>query len=152
MAVPVIVEVRDQSGRPVPDATVTALLPARGAGAAFTGGSEVTSKQTDSEGRVTFQGMRLRKLEGEFPIRIVAVANGHRTSVTAMQSVEAKAPIAVAPQKRWSTRRIAILSIIGATSAALAVGLTREAPAPAASSGTGSNTWTPGFPITTGPR
>jgi hypothetical protein len=148
---PVTVEVRDRGGRPVPDATVTAILPANGAGAAFAWGSEISSRQTNSDGRATFGGMRLRPVEGEFPIRITAAANGVSSSVTALQSVRASAPMPAAT--RWSKRKIVMFGIVGAgTAAAIIAATSGRGGSTAASATPASGGFTPGFPITTGPR
>jgi hypothetical protein len=147
---PITVHVRDRAGNPVSDATVTAILPPRGAGAAFAWGSELSTKQTNSDGRVTFSGMKLRPVEGEFPIRITAVSNGISSSVTALQSVRASAPAPVATS-RWSKRKLVMLGVVGAGTAAAIIAATSgnggAAPATTATGG-----FTPGFPITTGPR
>ncbi|HET8546755.1 MAG TPA: hypothetical protein VFL57_02065 [Bryobacteraceae bacterium] len=148
---PVTVQVRDREGRPVPEATVTAVLPPSGAGAAFAWGSEISSKQTNSEGLATFSGMRLRPVEGEFPIRITAAANGASSTVTALQSVRAAAPASVTPS-RWSRRRLVMLGVVSAGTAAAIIAATsgHGAAAPTGPSGTGA--YTPGLPVTTGPR
>ena len=62
--------------------------------------------------------MRLRKITGEFPIRLIASANGHKTSLTAMQSVSADEPAPVVEPRRWSHRKLAILGIVSAGVAA----------------------------------
>jgi hypothetical protein len=133
----------------VPDATVTAILPATGAGAAFAWGSEISSKQTDEEGRVTFKGMRLRPIAGEFPIRIVAAVNGNSSSVTALQSVRTDGNVTAAPH--WSRRKWFMIGLVGGGAtvgilAATQFGSSKPAPA------TPTNGFNPGFPITTGPR
>ena len=117
-AKPITVEVRNAAGQPLADATVTAILPPNGPGAAFSWGHEISTKQTGADGRVTFSNMRLRKQPGEFPIRLVATANGRTSSIIAMQSVSADEPAPAVEPKRWSKRKIVILSVVSAGVAA----------------------------------
>jgi hypothetical protein len=148
---PVTVCVRDREGRPVADATVTAILPASGVGAAFAWGSEISSKQTGSDGRATFRGMRLRPLEGDFPIRIVATSNGATSTVTANQSVRADAPAPTV--SAWPRRKLVMFGIVGAGTAAAIFAATHGGGSkPATPAGPVTGGFTPGFPITTGPR
>jgi len=150
-AKPITVEVRNAAGQPLQDATVTAILPPTGPGAAFPWGNEVATKQTGTDGRATFSGMRLRKLSGEFPVRLVAAANGHSTSVIAMQSVSVDEPAPAPPPKRWSNRRIAIVSVAAAgVAAGLIVAFSGSGSSSSqASSGAGI---TAGIPSVTGPH
>ena len=149
-AKPVTVEVRNSAGQALSDATVTAILPAVGPGASFSGGNEISTKQTDAEGRVTFNGMRLRKITGEFPIRLIASANGHKTSLTAMQSVSADEPAPVVEPRRWSHRKLMILGVVSAgVAAGLIVALHGGSSSQPASSGAGI---TSGIPTVTGPQ
>ena len=148
-AAPLTVEVRDAAGKPVPDATVTAVLPARGTGARFAWGSEISTKQTGSDGRVTFGGMRLRALEGEFPIRIVAAHNGMAVKTTATQFVSAAGD--PPPAKRWTSKRtLTILGIAGAGAAAAIVAATVGGDTVDTPTTPGS--YTPGLPVFSGPR
>jgi hypothetical protein len=147
---PITVHVKDRAGKPVSEATVTAVLPANGAGAAFAWGSEIATKQTNSDGMVTFSGMRLRPVEGEFPIRITAVSNGIASSVTALQSVRSSAPARVTTS-RWTKRKIVMLGIVSAGTAAAIIAATSGHGSTMAT-GTPTGGFTPGFPSTTGPR
>jgi hypothetical protein len=149
-AKPVTVEIRNAAGQPLPDATVTAILPPTGPGAAFSWGTEISTKQTGSDGRVTFSGMRLRKQAGEFPIRLIASAGGHTSSITAMQSVSTDEPAPVVKPKRWSNRRIAILTVVAA---GVAAGLVVAFYHGNSSQTTGSSAGiTVGVPTVTGPQ
>jgi hypothetical protein len=148
---PVTVQVRDQEGKPVADANVTAILPASGAGAAFAWGSEISTKQTNSDGLATFSGMRLRPVEGEFPIRITAALNGASSTVTALQSVRPGASVST-PPSRWTKRKLVMLGVVaGGSTAAIIAAMSGRGVAAAAGANAGGG-FTPGTPVTTGPR
>ncbi len=155
IAKPIVVEVKDQSGKPVEKAAVTAILPALGTGGHFGGnivtgqfaGDTVATKHTDEHGRVAFRNIHLRELEGEFPIRIVAAHQNLSASVTATQT---NARVAAPPKARSSRRKLTILAIAGAGAAAGLVAAFHNGEEnetrPAV-----FNT-TPGMPVFTGPR
>ncbi len=149
-AKPITVEIRNAAGQPLSDATVTAILPPKGPGAAFPWGNEIATKQTGTDGRATFTGMKLRKQSGEFPIRLIASAGGHTSSITAMQSVSFDEPAPVVQPKRWSSRKIAIVTVIAAgVAAGLVVAFYGGGSSQPASSGAGI---TSGNATVTGPQ
>jgi hypothetical protein len=141
------VRVTGPNNQPLEDATVTAILPAIGAGGSFSGGDTIKSKTTNSEGTVDFTGIHIRPTTGEIPVRIVARLGKQTGSTTAYQKAADVAPPAT-PEIRLSRRRMAMFGIIagGVTAAVLAATLNGDSPSQPAFS------VTPGTPVTTGPR
>ena len=139
------VRITTSNDQPVEDATVTAILPAIGAGGSFTGGDTVKTKTTDSDGTVDFTGIHIRRTTGDIPIRIVARAGIQTGTTTAHQKAT---NVDLGDRSMVSKRRIALISIIGGgvTAAILAGVMGGDEPAQPAFS------VTPGNPVTTGPR
>jgi len=139
------VRVTDSANHPVEHATVTAILPGIGAGGSFRGGHTVRTKTTGSDGLAGFEGISLRPVTGEIPIRIVAHRGKQSASTTIRQNAADVAPPA---QTGMSKRRIAMLAVAaGGITTGVLVGLiggNDAAPPPF--------NVTPGFPVTTGPR
>jgi hypothetical protein len=139
------VRVTSSNDQPVEDATVTAILPAVGAGGAFAGGETVKSKNTDSDGTVDFTGIRIRRTAGDIPIRIVARL-GRQTGTT--MAHQKASNVDLGDTAVLSKRRMAMMAIIGGgvTAAVLALIMDGDTPAQPAFN------VTPGIPVTTGPR
>ncbi|HYP04930.1 MAG TPA: hypothetical protein VER03_01740 [Bryobacteraceae bacterium] len=141
------VRVVDQDQRPVPGATVSAVLPAIGAGGHFRGGDTIATERTDSKGEAEFSGIRLRKITGEFITRVLARSGARTGSATLTQTIT-NAP---APAQTWrSRRRLVMLGVAGAGIAAGVVAATYGGGSTAPA--TAGVTVTPGNPTTTGPR
>jgi hypothetical protein len=139
------VRVTGMDNQPVEHATVTAVLPAIGAGGSFAGGETVKSKTTASDGTVDFRGLRVRRIAGDIPIRIVARRGQHVGSAIAHQKA---ADTDAGSDAILSKRRIAIIGVAaaGVTAAILAATMNGSEPAQPAFN------VTPGAPVTTGPR
>jgi hypothetical protein len=139
------VRVTDAENQPVEDATVTAILPGVGAGGSFRGGHMIKTKTTDSDGMAGFEGISLRRTEGEIPIRLVAHRGTQSTSTTVRQRAT---DTALAPDAGLSKRRKIMMAIAaaGVTSAVLVAILGGQDAGPPAFNAT------PGNPVTTGPR
>lgn len=81
---PLVVELRDASGAPVPRAEVTFRSPAQGPSATFFGASHVSKALTDEQGRAQAASMTPNKLQGVYTIRAEAqgvTAEIQRTNV-----------------------------------------------------------------------
>ena len=76
-----VVEVRDDSDRPVAGAKVTFSCPERGPGGTFFGASRNLTITTNEQGRATATGFRPNLQEGRFQIQ-VAAAQGDKTATT----------------------------------------------------------------------
>ncbi len=136
-AVPLRVQVTDESGRPAPGAAVTFHLPAEGPGGTFDGGLRTQIAITDANGRVAVRGLRLNDLSGAFQIRIVASKEQARAGVVSMQYV-ADARSGLAAKSRSGKRKwLAAVALVGGgvgagLLAARRSGPTSAAPAPPA--------------------
>ena len=81
-----VVEVRDDSGRPVAGAAVSFTLPISGAGGTFLNGSRTFATTTDEQGRAASKGLKPNFTEGRFNIHVIASANGKGASAVISQS------------------------------------------------------------------
>ena len=142
----IVVEVLDSAGRPVEDAQVTVVLPARGVGAYFGEPfhNAIATKETDDDGRVAFRRIHLRKLTGEFPVRVLARRGELSGEASASQT---NSDVAEGPEKRFSRRRMVIYGILaGGAAAGIITGLHNADKGPSVFS------VTPGAPTLSGPR
>lgn len=83
---PVMVEVRDERNRPVPDAKVRFLLPELGPGGRFIDGSRTLETFTDADGRAGFSSFVLNEQEGPFSVAVQAIAAGHEANTAISQT------------------------------------------------------------------
>jgi hypothetical protein len=142
------IRVTDKNSAPVEGATVSVILPAVGSGGHFAGGSTIATRQTDSDGIVDFSGIRLRKLNGDFAVKIRA----RKESLTgSTQVVEKVSWVAEGPQSFFSPRHVLMMWIAGAGVAAGILAATIGGPNGGTPAAAGL-TVTPGTPITGGPR
>jgi hypothetical protein len=77
------VEVADDSGNPLPGATVTFRLPAVGASGEFPGGSHSESVATGVDGRASVWGVQWNRTPGAVEIAIAAVKGQARAATVA---------------------------------------------------------------------
>ena len=141
-----VVRVETEAGRPVSGAAVHFTAPSQGPGAIFGDGSPTATVLTDVEGRATGRGLRPNKTAGQFEIRVTASYQG--VSATARIVQTNAAPVEIS---RGSSKKIAILAILGGAAAGGAAFAVRgsgksaaSVPAAAAASGT---VITPGTPV-----
>ena len=136
-AIPLTVRVADESGKPVAGAAVSFHLPEDGPSGAFASGLRTEVAITDGQGRVSLRGLRLNRIPGTFPIRIVASKEQARAGVVSTQYI-AEARSGVAAKARSGRRKwIAVLALVagGTAAGALAAGRSGSssaAPVPAA--------------------
>jgi len=83
-----VVEVRDESDKPVPGAKVTFTLPDRGPGGTFFGASRTVTVPANEQGRAAGTGFRPNLQEGRFQIQ-VSVAAGDKTATTVISQSNA---------------------------------------------------------------
>ena len=140
-----VVEVRDESDRPVAGAKVTFTLPDRGPGGTFFGASRNLTITTNEQGRATANGFRPNLQEGRFQIQVNA-ASGEKTATTVITESNALPTGGMnrvaAPKKKLGTGKI--IAIVAAAAIAGIIAGTRggeETVAPAPTPGT---TITPG--------
>jgi hypothetical protein len=88
---PLVVEVTDETGKPVAGAAVTFLLPENGPGGTFVNGLRTDVAITDSRGRGAAHTLQLNRTAGRFQIRIVASKEQARAGTVSFQYIgEAK--------------------------------------------------------------
>jgi hypothetical protein len=81
-----VVEVVDESGKPVAGADVTFTLPFSGPGGQFAGGSRVSNVKTDAAGRASSGPFTPNTVEGRFNLSVKAVKGSRQGSATLSQS------------------------------------------------------------------
>ena len=139
-----VVRVEDANNRGVPGAVVNFLLPDQGAGAVFGNGGKSLTLTTDDRGEAVARGLRANRTAGSFRIRVNASQGGRTASASITQTN-------VDPGSH-SSKKIAVLAIIGgaaAGGAALAFRGGKTKTTPAASVGT---VVVPGAPSVGGPQ
>ncbi len=143
---PVTILVQDEAKRPVKDAKVTMHLPADGPGGSFAlNGDTYLIKETDSQGRVLFTGMKLRNATGQYTIHVDARKDG-QTGYATLTQTAAELPVT---SQGWPKRTWVILAIIGGGAAAgIAAGIYNNG---SSNPGPGFSV-TPGNPTVTGPH
>ena len=138
--------VTDRENKPISGAYVSAILPGMGPGGHFSGGMTIATKESDSDGRVAFSGIHLRKVTGDFTTQIRA-RRGDRTG--AAQVTQKVSNASTADETFFSRRHILMMAIAGAgVAAGVAAAIVGHSDGPAAP----PLTVTPGTPTTGGPR
>lgn len=84
---PLIVEVTDETGRPVEGASVSFHLPEEGPGGTFGNGLRTDVTVTDARGRANLHTMLLNRTPGRVPIRIVASKEQARAGIVSFQYI-----------------------------------------------------------------
>ena len=139
-----IVRVEDANNRGVAGAVVTFLLPADGAGAVFGNGGRSLTLTTDDRGEAVARGLHANRTSGSFQIRVNASQEG-RTAATSITQTN------VDPGSH-SSRKIALLAIVGGAAAGGAAVAFRGGKAKPAPAGTPGTVVVPGNPSVGGPQ
>jgi hypothetical protein len=84
---PLVVEVTDETGRPVEGAAVTFHLPDEGPGGTFGNGLRTDVTVTDSRGRANLHTMVLNRTPGRFEVRVVASKEQARAGMVSFQYI-----------------------------------------------------------------
>jgi hypothetical protein len=125
----ITVAVSDETGRPIPDATVSFRLPDEGPSGAFSTGSKTEVITTRQDGRASVWGMRWNRTPGTMQIRITAVKDGVRAGIMSTQYLSDSQPSAQQGGRmaRPSHSRLLLISLAvsGAAAGGLAMGLSR---------------------------
>ena len=152
IARPLMVEVTDETGRPVEGASVSFHLPEEGAGGTFGNGLRTDVTVTDARGRANLHTMQLNRTPGRFAIRIVASKEQARAGMLSYQYIaEPKgAPIAATNTSKHGPsllhgplKWVALAALAGGAAAgamAATHGGSQAAPAIAPSTTTGTST------------
>ena len=86
---PLVVEITDETGRPVAGAAVSFHLPDDGPGGVFANGLRTDVTTTDERGRTSVRGFQLNRMAGRFEIRIVASKEQARAGTVSYQYIAA---------------------------------------------------------------
>jgi hypothetical protein len=147
-----VVEVRDETDKPVSGAKVTFALPERGPGGTFFGASRSVTVPTNEQGRATATGFRPNLQEGRFQIQVSAAA-GEKTATTVITQSNALPTGGlnkVATKKSNKGKIIAILVAVG-IAAGIAAAASRDEETTTTTATTGTSI-TPGVIAVGTPR
>jgi hypothetical protein len=119
----VTVQVTDETGRPIENASVSFRLPEEGPSGTFSNGSRLEIVTTKADGRAAAWGMQWNRTEGSFEIRITAVKGQARAGTVcavylskATAETGSSSPVKLAKSHKWMWITLAV-----AGGAALAV-------------------------------
>lgn len=122
----VTVQVTDETGRPMENASVSFRLPEEGPSGTFANGSRLEIATTKADGKASAWGMQWNRTEGSFEIRITAVKGQARAgTVCAVYLSKATAetgsslPVKLARNHKWMW---ITLAVVGGAGAAVAMG------------------------------
>jgi hypothetical protein len=87
IARPLMVEVTDETGKPVPGAAVSFQLPPEGPSGLFSNGLRTDLVLTDASGRASIHSVQLNRTGGPFRIRITAVKEQARAGAVSTQFI-----------------------------------------------------------------
>jgi hypothetical protein len=155
---PLVVEVTDETGRPVPSAAVSFHLPDDGPTGVFLNGLRTEVSTTDATGRAALHGLVLNRTPGRFLIRVVASKEQARAGVISFQYIaEPRSGAAAASPSRspagprqgasagGHARWLIVAAIVGGGAVAGILGSARK------SAGTPAATTPPASTLTIGP-
>ena len=141
-----VVRVEDANNQGVAGAVVTFLLPSEGAGAFFGEGGSSLTLTTDDRGEVVARGLHANRISGLFQIRVTASKGGRTASASIAQTN-------VDPGVHGSSRKIALVAILGGVAAGGAAVALRGGKSKSASSAPPvTTTVLPGVPVFGGPQ
>lgn len=81
-----VVQVADESHRPIAGAAVVFFLPNQGPGGVFANGTRSLTVTTDAQGRATAAGIRRNNISGQMQIRVSASTGGQTASAVITQT------------------------------------------------------------------
>lgn len=122
------VEVTDETGRPVPDVTVSFRLPDDGASGTFASGSHTEVMTTRQDGRVAVWGMKWNRTPGTVQLRVTAVKDGVRAGLVSVQHLSDVPAAAGAPRVagRGMSKLLLVGIVIAGAGGGLALGMSRS--------------------------
>ncbi len=107
-----VVRVVDQDGHPLPNISVTFILPGTGAGGTFADGKNSLTVMTDSAGQAVGRGLKPNGSAGQFQIRVTASILGQVATADISQTNAEPAHTGV------SSKTLLILAVVGGAAAA----------------------------------
>jgi hypothetical protein len=140
-----VVRVENANNQGVAGAVVTFLLPSGGAGAVFGDGGSSLTLTTDDRGEAVARGLHANRIAGTFQIRVSA-SGGGRTAAASITQTN------VDPGSHTSSRKIAILAILGGAAAGGAAAAFHGGKAKAATPAPSAIVVVPGTPAFGGPQ
>lgn len=96
---PLAVQVTDETGKPVPEASVSFHLPEAGPGGTFTNGLRTEIAVTDARGRAALRGLQVNRVSGRFQVRIVASREQARAGTVSFQYIAEPGSGAASPNR-----------------------------------------------------
>jgi hypothetical protein len=134
----VIVEVTDETGKPVEAAAVSFRLPEQGPSGEFSSGKRLEILSTGPDGRAEVWGMQWARETGAFELRITAAKGSARGGVVSGLYLSDALKVAeTAPAKVGSSKKkLWITLALGAAAAGAVVGMAGSAPPAAIAPGT----------------
>jgi hypothetical protein len=115
---PLIVEISDETGKPISGAAVSFHLPEDGPGGTFANGLRTDVAVTDARGRATIRAFQANRTSGRFQIRIVASKEQARAGTVSFQYIAELKPgmaaKATAASSSHTRRWMVIAGVIGA--------------------------------------
>jgi hypothetical protein len=122
----VTVQVTDETGRPMENASVSFRLPEEGPSGTFSTGSRMEIVTTKADGKASIWGMQWNRTEGSFEIRITAVKGQARAgTVCAIYLSKATAETGSSPPVKLGTSHKWLwitLAVAGGAGVAVALG------------------------------
>lgn len=106
-----VVRVVDQDGHPIPNVTVSFVLPENGPGGTFADGKTVLTVTTDQNGRAVGTGLRPNGSAGQFQIRVTTSLQGQVATASLTQTNAEPA------SGGGSSKKVLILVLIGGAAA-----------------------------------
>lgn len=107
-----VVQVTDENGAPIQQASVTFQMPETGPGGSFADGNKMLTVQTDEKGVAVGRGLRPNQTEGKFQIRVTASFQG-ATASEAISEINAEQ----APAGGGGSKTFLIIALIGGAAA-----------------------------------
>jgi hypothetical protein len=138
-----VVEIRDDSDKPVPGAEVVFQLPPAGPGGVFNGWMRTQTARTTADGRAETNGFSPNDEEGRFNIKVTATSGTKSTSAIISQVNTRNGATGGGPQAKSRSGTWKVLGVLGA--AGLIGGIV------AAKHGGGSSSTVTTVPITISP-
>jgi hypothetical protein len=126
-----VVEVSEETGKPVAGAAVSFHLPDDGPSGAFASGLRTDVAVTDTHGRAALHAFQANRTPGRFEIRIVASKEQARAGTVAFQYIaELKPGTAAAKSKAHRSRWMAVAAVAVGGGVAAAIGASRGGSTP----------------------
>ena len=107
-----VVQVTDENGAPIPQASVTFQLPETGPGGVFADDNKMLTVQTDEKGLAVGRGLRPNQSAGQFQIRVTASFQG-ATASAVISEINAQ-PTATSG---GGSKKFLIIALIGGAAA-----------------------------------